>query len=72
MGYTLIKCKDTKEYHLFKGKSSKSICKKMSQPCENIEHKFSYKDEDEARLKCAEVGRKVCGICISHLYKTEK
>jgi hypothetical protein len=31
---------------------------------------FACADEDLARKKCAEIGREVCGICVSHLYTT--
>jgi hypothetical protein len=29
---------------------------------------FTCKDEQEARLKCATIGREVCGVCISSIY----
>lgn len=35
------------------------------------DYAFTCKDEVEARKKCAELGRKVCGTCVSHLYKTD-
>ena len=75
--YTLKKKKDTNELHLFEGtmtkdgctSSQKSICNKMDKS-ESAGNKFTCYTEDEARKKCAEIGRAVCGICISHLYNT--
>lgn len=75
--YTLKKKKDTEESHLFKGifkdqgctSELQSICKKMKKN-ESISNTFVCYDEDQARLKCAEQGREVCGICVSHLYAT--
>jgi len=75
--YTLKIKNNTKEYHLFEGimlkdgcnSNQHSICEKMdkSQSSGNV---FACEDEDSARLKCAEIGREVCGICVSHLYTT--
>jgi hypothetical protein len=76
--YTLKRKKDTKELHLFKGKSNPdggctsgqiSICKKMEKS-ESEGNVFACKDETEARIKCAQEGRAVCGICASSLYTT--
>ena len=75
--YTLKRKKDTNEYHLFKGKMTEdgctsgqvSICKKMERD-DSSGNIFACKTEDEARLECAKKGRKVCGICVSHLYET--
>ncbi|WP_321516445.1 hypothetical protein [Marinifilum fragile] len=78
--YTLKK-KDTNEYHIFEGEmyppggeykcssGRKSICEKMLKS-ESERNIFACKDEKEARKLCAEHGRKVCGTCVSHLYKT--
>lgn len=76
--YTLKK-KDTDEYHIFEGDmydndnectSNKiSICEEMSKS-ESLKNIFACKNEEEARKMCAEYGRKVCGTCVSHLYKT--
>jgi hypothetical protein len=75
--YSLKKRKDTEECHLFEaeldasGKNCtpkpKSICRKMT-TADSIANIFTCKDENSARLKCAEKGRTVCGICVSHLY----
>lgn len=75
--YTLKKKKETGELHLFKGKmtdngctsNQKSICQKMDKS-ESSGNKFQCCKEDKARAKCAEIGREVCGICVSHLYTT--
>jgi len=75
--YTLKKKKDTKELHLFEGdmtpegcnSASTSICEKMKKS-ESEKNVFTCFNEDEARKKCAEIGRDVCGICVSHLYST--
>lgn len=75
--YTLKKNGDTEELHLFEGdmtteactSNPKSICKKMSKS-ESGGNIFTCKNEKEARSKCAELGRKVCGTCVSHLYAT--
>ena len=73
--YTLKKKKDSGEFHLFKGRMTEegctsrqlSICEKMDKS-ESLENIFACEDEDDARKKCAKIGRKVCGICVSHLY----
>ncbi len=79
--YTLKKHKETGEMHLFKGRmpadnpkykctsNSDSICEGMSNN-DKLMNKFSCEDEPSARRKCAEIGRKVCGTCVSHLYET--
>jgi len=33
---------------------------------------FACKDENEARKRCAEIGRDVCGVCVSNLYASFK
>ena len=76
--YTLKQKKETEELHLFKGKFTEegkctsgttSICRKMTKD-ESKANKFSCLTEKEARKECAAIGRKVCGICVSHLYAT--
>lgn len=78
--YTLKKNGDTEELHLFEGEmtgeksctsGSTSICQKMLKN-ESSGNIFACVDEESARLKCAGAGRKVCGICVSHLYTTYK
>lgn len=75
--YTLKKKTNTDEFHLFKGEMTKdactsirvSICEKMNKS-ESSGNKFACYNEVKAREKCAEIGRAVCGICVSHLYAT--
>ena len=77
--YTLKERKETKEYHLFEAKMNNddtactpnkiSICEKMDKN-ESEQNIFSCLEEQQAREKCAQEGRKVCGICISNLYAT--
>ncbi|MDD2305402.1 MAG: hypothetical protein PHP53_11945 [Prolixibacteraceae bacterium] len=76
--YTLKRKRNTNELHLFEASQSeddkctpknKSICNKMSTD-ESSENIFACQSEDYARTSCANQGRKVCGICVSHLYET--
>jgi hypothetical protein len=75
--YTLKKNGDTEELHLFEGEMidkgctscDKSICEKMTKT-ESSGNAFACKNENDARLACAQAGRQVCGICVSHLYTT--
>jgi len=80
--YTLKKKEETEEYHLFEGNLlsikkcdtnlvKESICKMMSID-ENGGIIFTCEDEDQARLKIAEIGKQVCGVCTSHLYANYK
>ena len=75
--FTLKKKKNTKELHLFIGKMTSdnagctsvllSICQKMDR-AESESNIFSCETEVIARKKCAEIGKEVCGICVSSLY----
>ena len=77
--YTLKKHKETAELHLFEGEmtlnnpnhkctsDNTSVCKKMKKTDSKV-NVFSCVKEQEARGQCAELGREVCGICVSHLY----
>lgn len=78
--YTLKKKNDTEEYHLFEGDLlgpkkcntnlvKTSICKMMDID-ENDGNIFTCEVEDQARLRIAEIGKQVCGVCTSHLYAT--
>lgn len=80
--YTLKKKEETEEYHLFEGNLlgikkcdtnlvKESICKMISID-ENGGNIFTCEDEDQARLKIAEIGKQVCGVCTSHLYANYK
>ena len=81
--YSIKKRSDTEELHLFEGQlnppnsetkctsESNSICGKMK--WEKGTAGFSCEtDEKTVRQKCAEMGRKVCGICVSSLYADYK
>lgn len=77
--YTLKKKKGTDEYHLFIGtmnpdngctSKNKSICQMMKRDEQEGNNIFACQDEESARKKCAEIGRKICGVCVSSLYTT--
>lgn len=78
--YCLKKRGESEEYHLFictllenENKCNCdqiSICKKMNKSESTGPNIFSCEKEDPARLKSAQRGRKVCGVCVSHLYET--
>jgi sigma54-dependent transcription regulator len=80
--YTLKKRKDTKEFHLFEAvkkdndsctPEKESICKMMNlSESEKEDNYFACQDADSARISCANKGEAVCGVCVSHLYKTYK
>lgn len=76
--YTLKKNGDTDELHLFEGdftdgvkctSVAKSICQKMAKT-DSGGNTFVCQTDDAARVKCAQAGRLVCGVCVSHLYTT--
>lgn len=79
--YTLRTYDSTGEMHLFKGKMTPeskeykcntgkiSACKKMNSEASTAT-KFTCATEQEARDKCAKIGRSVCGTCVSTLYTT--
>ena len=79
--YSIIQRKDTEEYHIFKSyfdpetdkctlSEHDSICKKMEYQKGDIVFALC-KNEQNTRLKAAEKGRPVCGICVSTLYTTD-
>jgi hypothetical protein len=79
--YTLKEHKESGELHLFEGQMyeanadykcssyQKSVCKQMSND-DSKKNKFACKTDHEARIEIANIGRKVCGTCVSHLYTT--
>lgn len=79
MLYSLIEMKNTGELHLFESgkslalgvcmKEKDSICGRMT-ISDKVRIIFECKNEDDARLECAKIGRAVCGTCVSHLYAT--
>lgn len=75
--YSFLKDKKTDETHIFEGDfttlnrcnaDDKSICKKDVK--KDGDWINTCLNEDQARKKAAELGRSVCGICVSHLYTT--
>lgn len=79
--YSFETRKDTNETHIFEGNYSiakvtyepnlNSICKeKIRNRKERIEEATCL-NENEARYRAANIGRSVCGICVSHLYTTD-
>lgn len=68
------------EKHLFGAARDANgvITASLHSQCKKVEWKitsimaadFEFKKEDEARMRCAEIGRKVCGTCVSTLYAT--
>ncbi|NBG93658.1 hypothetical protein FEZ21_20270 [Pseudomonas sp. 9.1(2019)] len=76
--YTLKKRTDTEEVHIFTATpvpedkcrpANKSICRKMDLS-ETESTLQACMSERTARVKAAEIGRSVCGPCVSHLYET--
>lgn len=74
--YTLKQNPKTLEYHLFEATATvddrcvpekKSMCKAMDNVSGN---KFACKEEKEAFIECAKLGKKVCGNCMKELYGT--
>ena len=75
--YTLKQNPTTQEYHLFEATpnadntctpAGKSMCKAMDT---RKGFKFACKDEKEAFIECAKLGRAVCGNCMKELYGTK-
>lgn len=78
--YSFLKDKKTEEKHIFEGDfksdsgcfaDAKSICKKDIKNDGDWISNASCLNEVAARKKAAELGRTVCGICVSHLYTTD-
>jgi len=74
--YTLKKKQGTAELHLFKVTQvdpktchvpDESLCGQMKKT-EGADNSFSCKEGAAARLRCANLGRQVCGDCVSLLY----
>lgn len=75
--FSLLKRKNTGVLHLFHSKLNGdacnvephklSICQRMSLD-ESEATIFRCENENEARRRCAEIGREVCGTCVSNLY----
>jgi len=73
MRYYTLQKNEQGELHLFEAQKTQEgryISKKYS-ICNAMEKDDGYSyglNEDEARTGCAEIGRRVCGACVSHLY----
>ena len=80
--YSFKKKTSTDEIHIFEGEfnldktschtDNNSICNKMKKSDGEFILNGQCKDEQQAREKAANVGRSVCGDCVSHLYTTYK
>lgn len=77
--YSFLKDKKTEEKHIFEGDTNpkggcfadqKSICKKVTNENGNWIPDAICLNDNIARKKTAEIGRSVCGVCVSHLYTT--
>lgn len=79
--YSFAKRAETEEIHIFQGKANtppekgctaaqNSICRKASRSNTTWVASASCLSEQLARQKAADLGRKVCGTCVSHLYET--
>ncbi|OAL80773.1 hypothetical protein AY606_15380 [Acinetobacter sp. SFB] len=77
--FTLKENPETGQFHLFEGKlnppNADTACTSQnSSVCEKMKWVSGHKDivcetnESIVRMKCAKLGRSVCGICVSHLY----
>lgn len=76
--YIIKQKENTEEYHIFTSylteknecmTSNLSICKKMKNK-ESIQTNNKCMNEEKIRHEVAEIGRPVCGICVSSLYTT--
>lgn len=76
--YSFSKIKTTEETHVFEGNSTINSCTaEKSSICNKATNDkgiwiSTCLDEDKARKKASELGRNVCGTCVSHLYTTYK
>lgn len=76
--YSFIKSAKTEEIHIFEGDfttngcnaENKCICKKVQQSEGAWIDGSICLEQQQAREKAANIGRPVCGDCVSHLYTT--
>lgn len=76
--YSFLKKQNTEEKHIFEGDfttnsctaENSSICKKATQNQGNWVSNATCLTDQKAREKAAELGRSVCGTCVSHLFTT--
>lgn len=74
--YSFFKNRATEEKHIFEGETTKdscsanpkSICKKITRDDNLWITNATCLNEVLARKKASELGRSVCGTCVSHLY----
>lgn len=57
-----------KELHIFKNEEDECFCEKLSIYDARKINVSEPKTEREMRFLCADIGKKVCGICIAELY----
>lgn len=79
VAYSFFRYANTEEVHVFEGKFTPANCTaKFACICAKIEDRRKEEmevvetclNEYDARLYAANLGREVCGICISSLYAT--
>jgi len=78
--YSFRKKKETQETHIFEGTFNiekngcntgpLSICRKINRNSKDVIDIVTCLNDDDARQKAADLGRTVCGVCVSHLYTT--
>lgn len=76
--YSFLKKRSTEEKHIFEGEFTTkscnaptlSICQKANQNEGSWISDAICLTDSKARNKAAELGRSVCGTCVSHLYTT--
>ena len=76
--YSFMKSTKTEEIHIFEGDITAesctalndSICKKMQKKDGKWINGSTCLKEQHAREKAANIGRPLCGDCVSHLYTT--
>lgn len=78
--YTFKRKNDTQEIHIHEGNftgtptpcnsNPLSICKAPNKSTSINVTGAVCLDENQARQQAAQIGRNVCGVCVSHLYTT--
>lgn len=56
------------ELHIFRNDEDKCFCEKLSIRNAQRTNASELKAEREMRFLCADIGKKVCGICVAELY----
>jgi len=73
--YSLFQDKTSGKLHLYEGEKTTNGCTAINDSIcsqakrSNAEKKWGFicKNEDQARIECAEIGRAVCGNCVKNL-----